>query len=86
VSGYLDDGLNLHRDVEGQLGHPHRRPRPASGITEHRDQQLGAAVEDRWSPVPQALGVTLTSQHGRPDTSSIAPGLGCAFLSRRHNR
>jgi hypothetical protein len=38
VLGYLDNGLDLHRNVEWQFGHPHRGPRPAPGIVEYLDQ------------------------------------------------
>ena len=92
MCGNLDDGLNLDRDIKGQFGHPHRGPRPPPGVAEHLHQQVGAAVDDRGSPVKPGRQLTIpktfTTRRTRPRLPSSARSTAriCRPLSRAASR
>ncbi len=44
----FDDHFNLNGDIRWQGFHSDGRPRVATNITEHFQEEIGAAVDNRW--------------------------------------
>src|SRR6478609_9497396 len=67
------DELDLHRDVEGELGEADGGPRVTPGVAEHLHEQVGAPVDDGGCPVESGRDIDHAEHlHDAADAVQVA--------------